>query len=51
MIPRMTWRNRLRLALAVWKGQVWLYDAETMGWGQQITLRTAEDIEIIQEDQ
>lgn len=48
MIPRMGWRNRLRLALAILRGRVWVQNSEMTGWGQRITLRTVEHIELIQ---
>lgn len=53
MIPRLSWRNRLRLAIAVLRGDVYPeppFDlGERMAWGQRIWLRTVKDIEVLRE--
>lgn len=49
MIPRTSWRNRLRLALAILRGTVYVDNVRRNGWGQVIRLRSVEDITIIEE--
>ena len=52
MIPRLSWRSRLRLAWAVWTGRVYVDNAKYGGglWGQTIRLRTVEDIVILRDE-
>lgn len=50
MIPRFSWRNRLRLVLAILRGAVYVDHARHLAWGQTIRLRTVEDIDVIQEE-
>lgn len=49
MIPRLSWRNRLRLAIAILRGSVYVDTIRYLGWGQVIRLRTVEDRDVIQE--
>lgn len=51
MIPRLPWRARLRLALAVWRGRVWVERTDGLPWGQRIVLRTVEEDPIIFEEE
>lgn len=51
MIPRMSWRSRLRLAIAVWRGHVWIERIEWLSWGQRVTLRTVKNEPIILEEE
>lgn len=49
MIPRTSWRNRLRLVFAILRGTVYVDLVRRNGWGQIIRLRSVEDITIIEE--
>ncbi len=51
MIPRLPWRARLRLAFAVWRGDVWIERIEWLKWGQRVTLRTTKNEPIIIEEE
>ena len=43
MIPWTPLRDRIRLALAVLTGRVYVDAVEPLAWGERITLRTRED--------
>ncbi|MCZ4300764.1 hypothetical protein [Microbacterium oxydans] len=47
MIPHTSLRNRLRLALGILRGSVYVDHAQHLGYGQIIRLRTVEDVEVI----
>lgn len=49
MIPHTSWRNRLRLVLAILSGTVYVDNVRRIGWGQIIRLRTVENIDVIRE--
>lgn len=51
MIPRTPWRSRIRLALAILRGAVYVDNVRSLGWGQVIRLRTVEDVHPLEEGQ
>ncbi|WP_454112800.1 hypothetical protein [Microbacterium maritypicum] len=51
MIPRTPWRSRLRLALALIRGAVYVDHVRSNGWGQIIRLRTVDDVRMLEEGQ
>lgn len=51
MIPRTPWRSRIRLALAILRGAVYVDNVRSFGWGQVIRLRTVEDVHPLEEGQ
>lgn len=50
MIPATSLRNRLRLAVAILRGGVYVDRVERRGWGQIVTLRTIDDVDVIRFD-
>lgn len=51
MIPVTPWRSRIRLALAVLRGTIYVDNVRSLGWGQIIRLRTVEDVHPLEEGQ
>lgn len=48
MIPATSLRNRIRLAIGILRGTVYVDHIARRGWGQIIRLRTVEDIDVIE---
>jgi hypothetical protein len=48
VIPRTPWRSRIRLALAILRGAVYVDNVRSLGWGQTIVCRTVEDVRLLE---
>lgn len=49
MTPHLFWADRIRLIIALLRGRVWVEDRGMTGWGQRVTLRTSEHVELVRE--